>query len=108
MFKNKINPVNDQEDSAEKLRPKKTCPCGYNPHKETSFNYEKCSCKLALRNHITFPSFDLISEYDSPSTLYFDYDNVVVEPYRNWATCLGKSKQMNLFIRIQNNLYKIF
>ena len=40
--------------------------------------------KLALQNHLTFPSFAMLSEYDDPSTLYYDLESTIGFPIRHW------------------------
>lgn len=89
---------NDSEE--EKLR-KIGCECGYNPHDSESFlddeDYELCSNKLALKNHITFPSFEFISDYDDPSLIYYNLEDSFF-PARHWATLL-EIKEVISFIR---------
>lgn len=72
-------------------RRRQKCKCGYNPHVDNNNNYddksEKCNVKLALQNHITFPSVDMISDYDEPSMLYYNMSDTF-EPSRHWATLI--------------------
>jgi hypothetical protein len=65
------------------------CNCSYDPHKGNSCErYNRCPVKLALRNHISFPSFEMLSEQDDPSTIYYDFDSPIVEPSRHWVFLL--------------------
>jgi hypothetical protein len=63
---------------------KRKCPCGYDPHDDDCYNEDRCNVKLALQNHISFPSFAILSEYDEPSTLYYDLYSGVGLPTRHW------------------------
>lgn len=98
------------ETPEELARCRKPCKCGYSPL-ETFYSphargideakAKKCSCELALRNHITFPSFELMVKNEGMlvernpdkiltrlSKLYYaskaKKDNF--EPLRHWAT----------------------
>ena len=67
----------------------KKCECGYDPsHRSYAdfLKYMQCPIRLALRNHISFPSVDFISDYNDPSTLYHNYHGHVIYASRHWAT----------------------
>lgn len=67
----------------------KPCKCGYNPHsQEHNPKSERCNVKLALQNHLTFPSFEMMTEYDEPSEFYYEVGNLGYEPSRHWATLI--------------------
>jgi len=86
-------------DSAEELANcRKPCECGYNPHADNYYEPERCSVKLALRNHITFPSFEMMSEYDDPSMLYYEENNIGLAPSRHWATLIEITHDLS-FVR---------
>ena len=72
------------------------CECGYDPSDKShdAYKYERCYSGLALRNHISFPSLDFISNYDEPSTLYHNYGDVIF-PSRHWATYIEIKRDMS-------------
>lgn len=98
------------ESPEELARRWKPCNCGYSPlqpyyspHARGIVESEakQCSCKLALRNHITFPSFELLIKdqsmlmenkpdkiLDRLSKLYYASKEKKEkrEPVRHWAT----------------------
>jgi hypothetical protein len=81
--------MNDEQWDEESLRHRRACDCGYNPFSEMPENKENCSVNLALKNHITFPSFQLMTDLRDPSMLYFRENNRRnLEPRRHWATLL--------------------
>ena len=85
-----------QEDKEEAAKRKKKCDCGYNPHDSDYDMTESCPVKLALRNHITFPPFYLMTEYHSPSTIYFDMTDVGFYPARHWAALFEIKNNISL------------
>lgn len=83
--------------------PKKACDCGYDPHASMIPDFSniffsdtlgfktkesKCSVKLALRNHLTFPSFEMMTGLDQPSRLYYKLKDSCFSPSRHWATLI--------------------
>ncbi len=73
-------------DKFEKERRKKACDCGYNPHDKNN-NEQKneriCSIKDSLKNHVSFPSMQTLSNVDNPSAFYVDsVKNLLL---RHWA-----------------------
>lgn len=100
----RLRPELDSESESEsEVDPNKKdvytkCDCGYVPKANDNYDYydddddeevssEKCPIKLALRNHISFPSFELMTELDDPSTVYYDLE-YRGGPKRHWATVL--------------------
>ena len=80
-----LNKISGYRISAKKDASwKRKCPCGYDPHSDECYNEDRCNVKLALQNHLTFPSFAMLSEYDDPSTLYYDLDSSISFPIRHW------------------------
>jgi len=96
-----MEPTDPVEELA-KLR--KPCACGYSPINSNQPNilpfyhfanhfmnpkWEACSNKLALRNHITFPSFEMMSDLNDPSMLYYkEKSKGILGPSRHWATLI--------------------
>ena len=94
-FGSKDNAEKDQNNESDSR--KKKCECGYDPHKSnSSFDWknilvssEECPIKTALSNHISFPSFDLMTELDDPSMIYYDFDDYgTLSPSRHWASLI--------------------
>lgn len=100
--------MNDQEIEAESLRRRKTCNCGYNPFSERPVNRDHCSVNLALQNHVTFPSFELMTDLSEPSMLYYkENSRRNLEPQRHWASLLDIQEVMQFpkFISLTWNIY---
>ena len=70
---------------SQKEKAYRKCDCGYVPNGFSS--HDKCPIKLALHNHISFPSFELMTELDDPSTIYYNMD-YICGPKRHWAAIL--------------------
>jgi hypothetical protein len=79
---------NKKYESAESLKRRRACECSYDPFEEkiSKAKEKKCSVQKALLNHLTFPSFDLMTKYDEPSLLYFHQGEAHYWPIRHWAT----------------------
>jgi hypothetical protein len=92
VFPTSTMPPNRPTDTDEELsKRKKPCNCGYDPFVCSNYmdrKQDKCSVKLALRNHLTFPSFEMMSEYDDPSMLYYEMGGMGFQPARHWATLI--------------------
>ena len=100
--------MNDQEIEAESLRRRKPCGCGYDPFSQRPVNRDNCSVNLALQNHITFPSFQLMTDLSEPSMLYYKENNRRnLEPQRHWASLLDIQEVMQFpkFICLTWNYY---
>jgi len=90
--KSQMGPTDTAEEIAKRRKP---CACGYIPTDSNWFDYfmnpkwETCSNKLALRNHITFPSFEMMSDLNDPSMLYYKEKSIgILGPSRHWATLI--------------------
>ncbi len=99
-FPNQPTDRNEEDESEEKnLQHKKKCECSYDPFKENyTQNSEKCSVKLALRNHITYPSFQLMTEHDDPSMIFYQENHYCLKPRIHWATLIEISHDLS-FVR---------
>ena len=97
--------LTEAQQEAEEKRRKIKCPCGYDPHSHTSDllgillleerlqkKDGKCnSKKQPFLNHITFPPFELLSNYDTGDLPDYHWSwsrGDVVKPRRHWATLL--------------------
>ena len=100
---------NSESDSEKTSERKKPCECRYDQFDDHNFDekFEKCSVKLALRNHITFPSFQMMSEYDDPSMIYYQENHMGLAPRRHWATLIEISHDLS-FTRPRLFLILIF
>ena len=91
----------DEEDELEEktLQRIKQCDCSYDPFNENyTQNSEKCSVKLALRNHITYPSFQMMTEHYDPSMIFYQENHYGLEPRIHWATLIEISHDLS-FVR---------
>jgi len=89
-FPSSTPPVRPTDTAEELAKRKKPCTCGYNPFANDFNNpkWEACSNKLALRNHMNFPSFEMMSDLNDPSMLYYRMNMGIFEPSRHWATLI--------------------
>jgi len=81
----------DSNVEVEKTLPRrKPCECSYDPFKrnQTSEIKYQCSIKLALCNHITFPSFEMMTWLDDPSMIYYELNEYFLTASRHWATLI--------------------
>lgn len=71
------------------------CECGYVPVNASKFKtnsrklstvHDTCTSRIALNNHITFPSTNMLTDYDNPSTIYYDTSSGI--PKCHWAMLL--------------------
>lgn len=82
---NQLSMILNQEEKVK--LPSKSCPCGYDPNDEHSFfrgNTFVCDSKTALQNHITFPSYAMLTQLDTTSPLYYNINNYIKKPRRHW------------------------
>lgn len=91
-----INSFEKKEDESRKC----ACKCGYNPDSDDyDWKYfKKCLINVALKNHLTFPSFEFLSDYDEPSTVYHDYDDPsgIIAPLRHWVFLMEIDEEISL------------
>ena len=85
------------DDIEETPREKSLCACSYDPHSHTN-ETDTCSVKLALRNHVSFPSFAMMTEYEDPSLLYYEMTSGCFRPCRHWATLIEIERDIS-FVR---------
>lgn len=80
--------IEDKNVNKEAERRKKRCECGYDPSNDDHCDREdRCPNKLALCNHVTFPSFRAMTELNDPSSTYYELTDMF-RPKRHWATLL--------------------
>lgn len=89
-------PTDTDEEQSKRQKP---CNCGYSPFIRSNYmdcKQEKCNVKLALRNHLTFCSFEMMSEYDDPSMFYYEMGEIGYQPARHWATLIDITHDLSL------------
>jgi hypothetical protein len=89
------NDDEDEDDEDDDDNHEYVCHCGYDPRKTNAVDqetkYHKCATTVALLNHITFPSIQMLSVVDKPTCLYYNLNNknqaaaTAVFPNKHWA-----------------------
>lgn len=71
------------------------CSCGYKPKSDSIEKFTYCTETRALKNHITFPSFEFLSDVNNPSEFFFKLEEDNIVPKRHWAFLIEIDENLN-------------